>query len=95
MSTVLWGKRPGDIQYASREYWRHNIPIDPAIRRVTVDGCWFEDSGVYIEIGGPFVAAVGNELHTIAGREGQELGMRPWNANRDKPLTDPYRPGDR
>lgn len=25
-STVLWGKRRGDVQYGSRDYWRRNIP---------------------------------------------------------------------
>lgn len=66
---VLWGRRKGDVQYASRDFWRRNIPIGDD--RLTVSAAQFFDVGDVVDI-------VGAELGMlrITGIEGTALGVR-------------------
>lgn len=50
MATVLWGARSGDVQYASREFWRRNIPIDPRVRRLGVESADAFDVGCLVDV---------------------------------------------
>ena len=73
MSTVLWGRRRGDVQYGSRDYWRRNIPIRPDVQRVAVA------SSAYFDVGDPVVFVGGSGFELVAdvvGLEGGEMGVR-------------------
>jgi hypothetical protein len=62
---VLWGKRRGDVQYNSREFWRRNIPI--GAERLPVARALHFDVGAII--------AVGNESLRVVGIEDDVLGI--------------------
>lgn len=49
MSTVLWGRRRGDLQYNSRDYWRQTIPIDPAVVVLLLESTSYFDVGTLLE----------------------------------------------
>jgi hypothetical protein len=66
MSTVLWGKRKGDVQYNSRDYWRRNIPIGAAT--VTV-----ADRGLF-DVGD--IVGLLSTGYAVVGIEGYVLGLQ-------------------
>jgi hypothetical protein len=74
VATVLWGKRRGDVQYGSRDYWRRRIPIRPDVLRVAVN------STAYFDVGDPVVftnsAGSGELVADVLGLEGAEVGVR-------------------
>lgn len=81
MSTVLWGRRRGDVIYASRDFWRRNIPIGDA--RLTVASPAYFDVGETFEVvsgkrSGSFFAVGGSAspIMVVTGKEGAELGVR-------------------
>lgn len=71
MSTVLWGARNGDVQYASRDFWRRTIPFGATTLQTAIRPCTLFDVGLRIKV----VGAVERE-GVILGFEGDRMGVR-------------------
>lgn len=66
--TVLWGARRGDVQYASRDFWRNNLPF--GVPTITVDTPHYFDVGARIEM----LVDRGDVLHVV-GKDGRLLAV--------------------
>lgn len=66
MRTVLWGRRRGELQYNSRDYWRRNIPIGAVVMRV--------GSVHYFDVGD--MVACDGQLAWVVGMAPRHLGVR-------------------
>jgi hypothetical protein len=65
---VLWGKRRGDVQYGSRDFWRRNLPVGDLV--LTVDRAVFD-------VGDLFLIDRTAETFCVTGIEGERIAVVP------------------
>lgn len=74
MSVVLWGARRGDVQYASRAFWRLNLRIGLP----TID----VGAPAYFDVGDAVTVSGVERVLRVDSMEGQRFAVVPYGRGR-------------
>jgi hypothetical protein len=73
VSLVLWGGRRGDVQYASREFWRRNLRV--GVPTIEVDTAAWVDVGVVLHLPRPLNGYARDVYYVVDSMDGYRLAV--------------------